>query len=576
MTSLIEHIKDKKIYYIAGMGIGITLATFVWLGIRKNAFEVQLDGQKIGVVKTKEEAQLLLAESIEAVENTVGKDIAVCEEILAIPVHSKKRELTPSQRLKEQFEESITYEVNAVEILVDGEVMAVVESEEVGQRLLEQIALRQLPQGSKIQLVEGALPEVKIAEAAESSAEDKSTEVAESSVEDKSTEAVESSVEGNVTAVASNIVVGSEQKPINEIQNNEAMNKLFVEGAIKKEKDAIEIHVGEVERAIPMTRDGKPLDTVQREYKAFDFNEDLKLKQTYVEEDKIMTEEEALDVLLSNTDEVVRYVLEPGDNVWDIAISHGTTMDRILEINPHITDVTRMQIGEEIKVEAPDPIISVATSEVAVFNEIIPADIEYVEDKNIYKGEEKVRQEGNDGVKELTVSVDKVNGKEISRTHLAEKILREPTTKIIAYGTKEKPKNAGGASVTPGKKGTFMHPLNGKGRISSQYGSRWGSFHRGIDIAASAGTPIYAAASGTVIYSGYNSGGFGNLIMIDHGNGYQTYYAHNSKNFAKVGQKVSKGQNIGAVGSTGNSTGNHVHFEIRKNGKPINPYSYIY
>ena len=124
--------------------------------------------------------------------------------------------------------------------------------------------------------------------------------------------------------------------------------------------------------------------------------------------------------------------------------------------------------------------------------------------------------------------------------------------------------------------GMFMHPLNGGGTLTSNYGSRWGSFHRGLDIAASAGTPIYAAASGTVTYSGYNNGGFGKLIIIDHNNGYQTYYAHCSSLYVQVGQKVSKGQNIAGVGSTGNSTGNHVHFEIRSNGTPINPYNYVY
>ena len=162
----------------------------------------------------------------------------------------------------------------------------------------------------------------------------------------------------------------------------------------------------------------------------------------------------------------------------------------------------------------------------------------------------------------------------MNRTQLEGTILLEPSTKVVAFVTKEKPKAE--QTVTPNKKGTFMHPLNGKGSISSQYGSRWGTFHRGIDIAAPSGTPIYASASGTVIYSGFNTGGFGNFVMIDHGNGYQTYYAHNKSLNVKVGQKVSKGQQIATVGSTGNSTGNHVHFEIRLNGTPINPYSYIY
>ena len=96
-----------------------------------------------------------------------------------------------------------------------------------------------------------------------------------------------------------------------------------------------------------------------------------------------------------------------------------------------------------------------------------------------------------------------------------------------------------------------------------------------MDFAASAGTPIYAAASGKVIYSGYNSGGYGNLIIIEHSNGYQTYYAHCSRLYANVGEQVSKGDRIAGVGTTGDSTGNHLHFEIRKNGTPVNPANYL-
>ncbi|MFQ9696153.1 MAG: peptidoglycan DD-metalloendopeptidase family protein, partial [Zhenhengia sp.] len=240
-------------------------------------------------------------------------------------------------------------------------------------------------------------------------------------------------------------------------------------------------------------------------------------------------------------------------------------------------------IGEVIKLEVPDPILSISTTEQATFKELIPAEIEYVEFSDLYKDETKVYQEGYDGVKEITVDVHKVNGKEVSRDLITEKVLKEPKTKVIAFGTKEKPKPTStstnkkpSSSVSSSHSGMFMHPLNGGGTLTSNYGSRWGSFHRGLDIAASAGTPIYAAASGTVTYSGYNNGGFGKLIIIDHNNGYQTYYAHCSSLYVQVGQKVSKGQNIAGVGSTGNSTGNHVHFEIRSNGTPINPYNYVY
>ena len=116
------------------------------------------------------------------------------------------------------------------------------------------------------------------------------------------------------------------------------------------------------------------------------------------------------------------------------------------------------------------------------------------------------------------------------------------------------------------------------GNITSRYGtveSVRDHTHAGLDIAAPYGTTIVAAADGEITYSGWMSG-YGNLIIIDHGNGIQTYYGHCSKLYAKVGDEVKAGNTIAAVGSTGNSTGNHLHFEIRKNGTTLNPQKYLY
>ena len=117
------------------------------------------------------------------------------------------------------------------------------------------------------------------------------------------------------------------------------------------------------------------------------------------------------------------------------------------------------------------------------------------------------------------------------------------------------------------------------GHISSRYGANESirnHTHKGLDIAASNGTSIFAVADGTVDYAQFNSGGYGNLVIISHGNGVQTYYAHCSKLFVSQGQTVSAGDVIAAVGSTGNSTGNHLHFEIRIDGAQVNPQNYVY
>lgn len=121
---------------------------------------------------------------------------------------------------------------------------------------------------------------------------------------------------------------------------------------------------------------------------------------------------------------------------------------------------------------------------------------------------------------------------------------------------------------------SYAFPLQSYVYVSSEYGPRWGSTHTGIDFAARAGTHIYSWRDGKVTFAGW-SGGYGNFIIVDHGNGIVTRYAHCSKIAVSQGQTVSQGQIIGYVGTTGNSTGNHLHFEIKVNGKFINPRNYL-
>ena len=128
--------------------------------------------------------------------------------------------------------------------------------------------------------------------------------------------------------------------------------------------------------------------------------------------------------------------------------------------------------------------------------------------------------------------------------------------------------------------GSLRWPVPSCTSISSGFGSRWGTTHKGIDIPASYGSAIVAADSGTVIQAGYGIsgsgyGGYGNVVAIDHGNGIITLYAHMSSVATSAGATVAKGQTIGYVGSTGNSTGNHCHFEVRVNGTAVDPLGYV-
>ena len=120
----------------------------------------------------------------------------------------------------------------------------------------------------------------------------------------------------------------------------------------------------------------------------------------------------------------------------------------------------------------------------------------------------------------------------------------------------------------------LAHPIKDNHRFTSGFGPRWGRMHNGLDFAAPHGTPIYASADGVVIFAGRQSA-YGRLIKIKHDFGYETRYAHLSKIRVKNGQRVSRGERIGDMGNTGRSTGTHLHYEIRSNGKAVNPMNYI-
>lgn len=175
------------------------------------------------------------------------------------------------------------------------------------------------------------------------------------------------------------------------------------------------------------------------------------------------------------------------------------------------------------------------------------------------------------------------NDKKLKELEAAEKAAQEAARKkaeaAAAAAQAASGNSSAGASVVSGN-GMFTHPCPGYTRISSTFGYRTAPLagastnHKGVDFAAPTGTPIYAATSGTVTSAGY-SGKAGNLIVINHGNGLQTYYMHCSKIYVSAGTKVSKGQNIGAVGTTGNSTGPHLHFQVMSGGTPVNPMNYL-
>lgn len=123
--------------------------------------------------------------------------------------------------------------------------------------------------------------------------------------------------------------------------------------------------------------------------------------------------------------------------------------------------------------------------------------------------------------------------------------------------------------------GEFLWPVPSCKKVSSKFGRRWGKSHQGIDIPARRGSHIVSIDDGVVVYSGNELGGYGNITVIAHPNGIFSIYAHADVNYTRKGQKIFKGQVIGKVGSTGRSTGPHLHFEMRRNSTPLNPKRFL-
>ena len=274
-------------------------------------------------------------------------------------------------------------------------------------------------------------------------------------------------------------------------------------------------------------------------------------------------EEEVIEYIKNGSEEIRTHTIEAGESFWTIARIYDTSVDDLVLANED-KDPSKLKPGDEIRLLLPTSVITIETVEEIEYTEPINYDVKVELDDSMYKNQKKVKVEGIKGETKIKANQIKHNGIVVDKQIVNEEVLQEPTDELVVKGTKELPKTVA--------TGSFAMPS--RGRISSRYGSRWGRMHRGLDIAASVGTPIKAADGGTVSFAGYK-GSYGYMVEINHGNGYVTRYAHASKLIVKKGDKVSKGQHIANVGNTGRSTGAHLHFEVLKNGVHQNPSNYV-
>jgi len=274
----------------------------------------------------------------------------------------------------------------------------------------------------------------------------------------------------------------------------------------------------------------------------------------------VATPDEAERILLRGTDRIVVHVVKSGQSLWSIAQGSGLTVQTLIAANPSLENPNRLRVGDEINLVVPDPYVNLSSVETAEVLKGIPFPVQVVQDSGMWPWERAVRQAGQAGERLVTMRTTRRNGKVERREVLGDQVLRAPQVQVVAQGCRLIP-NRG--------TGRLMWPV--VGQLTSAFGKRRWDFHSGVDIAAPTGTPVYAADGGVVTTSG-RVGSYGQMIMIDHGGGrVVTVYGHLSARLAQVGQHVEKGQVIGYVGSTGHSTGPHLHFEVRLNGQCVDP-----
>ena len=303
------------------------------------------------------------------------------------------------------------------------------------------------------------------------------------------------------------------------------------------------------------------------------FNKDVTLENGIYFNESFQDEAEVENELSGVQQQEKIYTVQAGDTLWSIAQKNDLTFRELCDLNTNfkgaaLTESSNIQAGDELIVTKQEAMLEVRITKIETWQEEIPYTTETTKSSEYTVGTKKTTQTGENGIRSVTAQrVYNTDGVQLSQQILETTVIKEPVTEQIVVGTK---KVTSSTSYITGS-GQFIWPVPGYRNCSRWYGGS----HKGVDICAAAGTPIYASAGGTVTKAGYNRAGagtgYGNSIIISHGNGYTTLYAHCLSLVVHAGQSVKQGQLIGYVGSTGRSSGNHCHFEIRRNGSYIAP-----
>lgn len=318
-----------------------------------------------------------------------------------------------------------------------------------------------------------------------------------------------------------------------------------------------------------------------------------KLSKTIISADKLITAEQLSQQIISHSKDIVSAAVLSIDGALVAADSQSenalSAIDNYLVNYKQQNNVDTVELSSNVNVQEiytlrsnidtlptvsdylndNSTVVPVQTVTTVVEKRQIAYETIKTESSKYTVGTEIVTQKGKNGVEEVTYKIAYKNGEMSEKTEISSSVISEAVPCKMIVGTKRviaSDKNGDAPMVWPVKRVE-------KSYVSSYVGD--GRGHKGMDIAAPSGTPIYAAASGTVTFSGRDGSGYGNYIIIKHANGVETLYAHCKALYVKKGDTVKAGESIAAVGNTGRSTGNHLHFEVHKNGVFVNPSKYI-
>ena len=293
--------------------------------------------------------------------------------------------------------------------------------------------------------------------------------------------------------------------------------------------------------------------------------------------DSFVTEDEIIRQLTSKKQTASYYTVADGDSPSSVCEQLDMTYEELERLNPGFGEDTVLHTGDRIQTTTDVPYMTIIVTREERYNEPIPYSTDYIDDSTLYMDNTYEDTEGVDGERFVVANVSYINGNEVSRRVLSRTTVTPPVTQVIAVGTKPRPDGdtAPGQAIANGK---MLWPVGGDGGRIGELIEADGGYpgHKGIDILAGYGTPIYAAANGTVVSCYWGDYSRGNYVIIQHENGLQTYYYHCSELNTYVGAYVTAGDMIGRVGMTGWATGNHLHFEVRLGDNVIlNPIDYL-